>query len=190
MCWEHLCRQLCCETTMKRLRQKTAFWKLHLLMCWWHEIDRVRWNNDFKHESFLSSDRQYLEVLIRSHRERGFSKFYFFLPFTKLLSIFDIYDYSAWELSRAAKSGKKLVEVTLFALQENLHCEVLHGAWYALARICLSLLHEFNFKSKALRFDPSAFFSLPCSQKLAFVMAVILGSWGASDVMAFRGTPP
>ena len=143
MCWEHLSKQVCCETTMKRLKQKTAFWKLHLLMCWWHEIDGVRWNNDFKHESLLSSDRQYLEVLIRSHRERGFSKFhpppFFFKPFTKLLSIFDIYDYSAWKVSRAGKYGNKLVKVTLLVPQENLCCEVLRGAWYTLVQFCLNL---------------------------------------------------
>lgn len=53
----------------------------------------------------------------------------FFLTFTKLLSIFDIYNYPAWTLSRAGKSGKMLVKVILLALQENLHCEVLCGAW-------------------------------------------------------------
>lgn len=140
MCSEHLRKQLRCETTMKRLKQKTAFWKLHLLMCWWHEIDGVRWNNDFKHEFLLSSDRQYLEVLIRSHRERGFSKFlFFFFNFHKTVKYFDIYDYSAWKVSRAGKFGNKLVKVTLLVPQENLCCEVLHGTWYTLVQFCLNL---------------------------------------------------
>lgn len=67
------------------------------------------------------------------------SPFSFFKPFTKLLSIFDIYDYSAWKVSRAGKSGNKLVKVTLLVPQENLCCEVLHGAWYTPVQFCLNL---------------------------------------------------
>lgn len=45
-----------------------------------------------------------------------------------------MYDYFAWELSRAGKSGKKLVRITLLAQQEYLYCEGLPGAWYTLTQ--------------------------------------------------------